>query len=184
VFAGRITHVFVLVLENRSFDHLLGLATGTGTDATTGASTSVDGPTDQVNLYGRAVYPVTAGAPFVLPVDPPHEFCDIQLQLASVGLTADGYPAAGSSAHGNLPSSRAAGGIQHQSSSDQARPGTGHASAHLPPTSTPRHPVLAAAIPDPPSRLPALTTRPARPPARTPARVPLGNLIIFGAAAP
>jgi phospholipase C len=90
VFAGRITHVFVLVLENRSFDQMLGVSAGTGTDATTGAPTAVDGPTDQVNLHGGAVFPVTAGAPYVMPVDPPHEFCDIQLQLASVGLTADG----------------------------------------------------------------------------------------------
>ena len=42
---GRIDHVFVLVLENRSFDHMLGFSGITGTDAVTGAATSVHGLT-------------------------------------------------------------------------------------------------------------------------------------------
>jgi phospholipase C len=92
--AGRIRHVFVLVLENRSFDHMLGVSTatvgpdgrpapGVGTDARTGAPTTVDGPTDETNVHNGVTYPVRAGAPYVLPVDPPHEFADIQLQLTS-----------------------------------------------------------------------------------------------------
>ena len=94
---GKIKHVFVLVLENRSFDHMLGVSTGTvgrdgqivlgvGTDARTGAPTTVDGPTDQTNVHNGATYPVRAGAPYVLPVDPPHEFADVQLQLTSTGI--------------------------------------------------------------------------------------------------
>ncbi len=98
--AGQVRHVFVLVLENRSFDQILGVSTGAldadgrirlgvGTDAKTGAATTVDGPTDQTNVHNGVTFPVRAGAPFVMPVDPPHEFCDIQLQLASIGVTGD-----------------------------------------------------------------------------------------------
>jgi phospholipase C len=95
--ASKIKHVFVLVLENRSFDHMLGASTGTvgpdgqialgvGTDARTGAPTTIDGPTDQTNVHNGATYPVHAGAPYVLPVDPPHEYADVQLQLTSTGV--------------------------------------------------------------------------------------------------
>jgi phospholipase C len=40
---GSIDHVFVLVLENRSFDHMLGFSGIVGTDAFTGTVTSVNG---------------------------------------------------------------------------------------------------------------------------------------------
>jgi phospholipase C len=40
---GGIDHVFVLVLENRSFDHMLGFSGIVGTDALTGGATSVNG---------------------------------------------------------------------------------------------------------------------------------------------
>ncbi|MFB7912210.1 alkaline phosphatase family protein [Kitasatospora sp. NPDC056076] len=95
---GRIRHVFVLVLENRSFDHMLGVSTGTvadgslrhgiGTDAVTGAPTTVDGPDTRAgNHHAGTDHPVRLGAPFALPVDPPHEFCDVMLQLASTAIT-------------------------------------------------------------------------------------------------
>ncbi|WP_049649846.1 alkaline phosphatase family protein [Kitasatospora sp. MY 5-36] len=96
---GRIRHVFVLVLENRSFDHMLGVSTGTvdagsgfrpgvGVDAVSGAPTTVNGPSASLtNTHDGQVFAVRAGAPFVMPVDPPHEFCDVQLQLASVPIT-------------------------------------------------------------------------------------------------
>ncbi|MDH6126344.1 alkaline phosphatase family protein [Kitasatospora sp. GP82] len=94
---GRIKHIFVLVLENRSFDHMLGVSTGSvdedggirpgvGIDALTGAPTTVDGPRSQSNSHAGAVFPIRVGAPFVMPVDPPHEFCDVQLQLASTAI--------------------------------------------------------------------------------------------------
>jgi phospholipase C len=97
---GKIRHVFVLALENRSFDHMLGAATGTvdpdgrihpgtGLDARTGAPRTIDGPVDQTNGYGGITYPVRVGAPFAMPVDPPHEFCDVALQLASTAILGD-----------------------------------------------------------------------------------------------
>jgi phospholipase C len=39
----QIQHVFVLMLENRSFDHLLGFSGISGTDAVTGLATTVNG---------------------------------------------------------------------------------------------------------------------------------------------
>ena len=38
-----IQHVFVLMLENRSFDHMLGFSGLTGTDASTGVATKING---------------------------------------------------------------------------------------------------------------------------------------------
>src|SRR5450759_4313122 len=39
----RIKHVFVVMLENRSFDHLLGFSNLQGTDAVTGQPTTIEG---------------------------------------------------------------------------------------------------------------------------------------------
>jgi len=41
--SSKIKHVFVLMLENRSFDHMLGFSGITGTDAETGVPTAIDG---------------------------------------------------------------------------------------------------------------------------------------------
>jgi phospholipase C len=100
--SGAIKHIFVLVLENRSFDHMLGASTGTvnpsggiqpgiGVDAVTGQPTTVNAAVGQTNAHNGTVYGVRPGAPFVMPVDPPHEFCDVQLQLASTPIS--GQPA-------------------------------------------------------------------------------------------
>jgi phospholipase C len=40
---ARIENVFVLMLENRSFDHMLGFSGLTGTDAVTGQPTKIEG---------------------------------------------------------------------------------------------------------------------------------------------
>ena len=94
---GSIKHIFVLVLENRSFDHMLGVSTGQvdgnggwvlgqGVDPS-GHPITVDGPLpDNANMHGAVKFPVRAGAPLVMPIDPPHEFCDVQLQLASTSI--------------------------------------------------------------------------------------------------
>jgi phospholipase C len=41
--SNGIEHIFVLVLENRSFDHMLGFSTITGVDASSGQQTQVIG---------------------------------------------------------------------------------------------------------------------------------------------
>ncbi|MDR3096735.1 MAG: alkaline phosphatase family protein [Paraburkholderia sp.] len=58
-----IAHVFVLMMENRSFDHLLGLA-------------GLDGVTPPPGSWNFAT-----GAPDRLASDPPHEFDDVATQL-------------------------------------------------------------------------------------------------------
>ncbi|MBY4692717.1 phosphoesterase [Burkholderia latens] len=73
----RIKHVFVLMLENRSFDHLFALS---GIANITAAS-----PHDS-NAYGGAVYPFGGGAPDRMPTDPCHEFDDVLEQLCGAGV--------------------------------------------------------------------------------------------------
>jgi phospholipase C len=61
---SSIKHVFVLMLENRSFDHLLGFSGITGTDAATGQATSLDGlHGSESNAYNGVTYTVQHGAP-------------------------------------------------------------------------------------------------------------------------
>ncbi|MFI5161205.1 MAG: alkaline phosphatase family protein [Sphingobacteriales bacterium] len=90
----HINHVFVLMLENHSFDHLLGYSGITGTDAETGDATAVRGLAgNEFNLYDGVQYPVGNPAGFSMPVDPAHEFADALFQLS--GDTAPYDPAAG-----------------------------------------------------------------------------------------
>ncbi|HLX92282.1 MAG TPA: alkaline phosphatase family protein [Puia sp.] len=92
----NIKHVFVLMLENRAFDHMLGLSGISGIDAHTGQPTSIEGvnPNFQ-NTYKGASYPVTTGADLVMPFDPGHEFPDVVQQLCGEGSVYNGgvYPA-------------------------------------------------------------------------------------------
>ena len=82
-----IQHVFVLMLENRSFDHMLGFSGIAGVDAVTGQPTAIDGLTgNESNSFAGHAYPVTAGADFRMASDPPHEFADVLHQLC--GATA------------------------------------------------------------------------------------------------
>lgn len=94
-----IRHVFVLMLENRSFDHMLGFSDIRGTDAVTGAPTTVDNliGNPQQNIDPATGTPVAASAPadFALSEadgDPGHEFHDTLEQLAGAGA---GYPTGG-----------------------------------------------------------------------------------------
>ncbi len=89
-----IKHVFVLMLENRSFDHLLGFAPISGTDAMTGApTTTLRLAGNEQNDVGATVYQVTAGAENSLsPPGPGHEFEDVLVQLAGPSAT---YPPGG-----------------------------------------------------------------------------------------
>ena len=80
----RIQHVFVLLLENRSFDHLLGFSHLQGIDALTGQSTTIEGldPARDWNLdpLGKKVT-VSSPANWAMPHDPGHEFNDVKVQL-------------------------------------------------------------------------------------------------------
>jgi phospholipase C len=76
-----INHIFVLMLENRAFDHMLGFSALTGTDPTTGGATSVEGLSGQSNDWGGTTFPATQGADWVMPIDPGHEFKDTRFEL-------------------------------------------------------------------------------------------------------
>jgi phospholipase C len=88
-----IQHTFVLMMENRSFDHMLGFSAITGADAQTGLPTQINGLTgNESNFYNGQEYRVTPGADFRLPVDPKHEFTDVLNQLCGPNAT---YPNGG-----------------------------------------------------------------------------------------
>ena len=75
-------HVFVLMLENRSFDHMLGFSGLTGVDAETGGAAAIDGLTGgESNAFGGVTYPVVLGADYVMPADPGHDFSFVLDQL-------------------------------------------------------------------------------------------------------
>lgn len=89
----KIQNIFVLILENRSFDHMLGFSGIQGTDAETGQPTQIEGLTgNEYNTYQGINYPVTKPADYVMPFDPGHEFTDVVEQLGGGGAT---YPAGG-----------------------------------------------------------------------------------------
>jgi phospholipase C len=88
-----ITNVFVLMLENRSFDHMLGFSGITGTDAVTGDLTRVTGLTGaEFNSYRGQTFTVTQPADDTMPVDPGHEFLDVLEQLCGTNAA---YPPGG-----------------------------------------------------------------------------------------
>lgn len=81
--ASPITHVFVVMLENHSFDNIFAMS---GIEGITAATTS------NFNSYNGTQYNVTSGAPLSMPTDPGHEFPDVVEQLAGEGAT---YPSGG-----------------------------------------------------------------------------------------
>jgi phospholipase C len=84
----QIQHVFVLMLENRSFDHLLGFSGISGTDAVTGSPTSVQGLSGtETNIYNGVTETVSAHADYAMVVDPGHEFTDVLCQLCGPTAT-------------------------------------------------------------------------------------------------
>jgi phospholipase C len=86
--AASVEHVFVLMLENRAFDHMLGFSGITGTDAVTGAATRVNGLTgSEANSFNGVTYPVSPGADNVMPADPGHEFDNVLEQLSGPGAS-------------------------------------------------------------------------------------------------
>src|SRR5215471_7316529 len=88
-----IEHVYVLMLENRSFDHMLGFSAITGTEAATGQPTTINGLTGtESNSFSGTAYPVVRGADRVMPIDPGHEFPEVVEQLCGNGVQ---YPHSG-----------------------------------------------------------------------------------------
>lgn len=71
-----IQHIFVLMLENHSFDNMLAMSNIPGITAATTANE---------NSYGGESYHARTGAPASMPVDPGHEFDDVVEQLAGEG---------------------------------------------------------------------------------------------------
>src|ERR1700680_1445473 len=92
-----IEHVFVLMLENRSFDHILGLSGIEGVDAASGARTGVEGlDGSQSNDANGQRFIAKAPAPYILEFDPGHGFADVVEQLAGPGaiyVSGQHYPA-------------------------------------------------------------------------------------------
>jgi len=88
-----IEHVFVLMLENRAFDHMLGFSGITGTDAVTGNPTEINGLSGaESNAWNGISYAVAQPAPDPMTVDPYHEFTDVLKQLCG---PAAAYPRGG-----------------------------------------------------------------------------------------
>ena len=81
-----IKHVFVCMLENRSYDHFLGFADISGTDAQTGAPTRAEGLTGQEKQEFDGVdFPVSADASDRVVKAPPHNFNDFMVALCGAG---------------------------------------------------------------------------------------------------
>lgn len=78
-----ITHVFVVMLENHSFDNMFAMS---GIKGITAATTS------DSNLYNDETYYVQSSAPLSLPTDPGHEFPDAVEQLCGQNAS---YPPGG-----------------------------------------------------------------------------------------
>lgn len=90
---NQIQHVFVLMLENRSFDQLLGFSGISGTDPVTGLKTTVHGLSGtETNSYNGKLATVSHPADYAMVVDPGHEFPDVLCQLSGPAAT---YPRGG-----------------------------------------------------------------------------------------
>ena len=79
---AQIKHVFVLMLENRSYDHFLGFADLKGTDAETGQPTVAEGlKGEESNDYESLTSVVTNTASERIEPGPPHNFNDALIDL-------------------------------------------------------------------------------------------------------
>ena len=93
---SNIKHVFVLMLENRSFDHMLGFSGITGTDAYSGQLTAINGLNPiESNRYEGQTFNTVQPADWSMPVGPGHEFIDVLYQLCGPDASYQGdsaYP--------------------------------------------------------------------------------------------
>lgn len=78
-----VSHVFVLMLENRSFDHVFAFSGIPGLHVAT---------TADFNMAGDTKYSVTKGAPLRMSTDPGHEFCDVLEQVTGQPSDQPGEP--------------------------------------------------------------------------------------------
>lgn len=83
---AAIQHVFVLMLENRSYDSVFGWSNLTG--VTPGGETTIANglPATPIVNFGRSgtAYQLGKGAPYALGFDPGHEFTDACVQLCGL----------------------------------------------------------------------------------------------------
>src|SRR5947209_20071781 len=83
----RIKYVFVVMLENRAFDHMLGLSNIHGIDAVSGQPTTIDGLNAsndwKLDPLGNKVY-ASSPADWTMPYDPGHESNYVKEQLCRV----------------------------------------------------------------------------------------------------
>jgi len=88
-----VQHIFMLMLENRSFDHMLGFSRISGRDAQTGQPTQVNSLAgSESNVFNGATYTASKSTDLVMPVDPGHEFTNVLEQLCGTGTS---YPPGG-----------------------------------------------------------------------------------------
>lgn len=83
---AAIQHVFVLMLENRSYDSVFGWSNLTGVTPA-GKTTTANGlPATPIVNFGRSgtAYQLGKGAPYALGFDPGHEFTDACVQLCGL----------------------------------------------------------------------------------------------------
>jgi phospholipase C len=89
---NRIKHIFVVMLENRSFDHMLGFSNILGIDAVSGRPVGIAGLYANndwdLDQHGNKIF-ATTPADWAMPFDPGHEFNDVREQLCGTGGT---YP--------------------------------------------------------------------------------------------
>lgn len=89
----EIKHVFVLMLENRSFDHMLGFSAITGLDAVTETPTRINAPpAGSSNSWRGKSFPASTPAVDPMRVDPYHEFTDVLEHLCGEAAV---YPLGG-----------------------------------------------------------------------------------------
>ena len=87
----RIEHVVVLMLENRSFDHMLGFLSHPDLPPLTpGAFANPVDPADQAS----PAFGVSDDAGYALPVDPPHSHLSVMKQFGRRPPTMDGFVSA------------------------------------------------------------------------------------------
>src|SRR5579862_1924805 len=116
-----IRHVFVLMLENRSFDHMLGFSGLSGIDADTGTMRPVNGASaNDVNVFNNTTFHLTTPADLIMPFDPGHEFPDVVEQLCGHGTQYLG---------GNYPSINNSGFVSNYASTKS--PGEGGATSNF-----------------------------------------------------